>query len=103
MKTLILPLLLIILPIALLFFILKYWTKKYELSMVLKIALGLIFIAIGLFTSYYAVSMSIEGMADKQIKCFTGVAAFIPFSFVTNIIGIPLLLSFYPNKTITAK
>ena len=52
----------------------------------------LAFIAIGMFSSFYAIEISLEGMREKGIQCLTGVVAFIPLSLVVNFIGIPILL-----------
>ena len=87
------PSLLILLPIVLLFFLLKYWTKRKPISIGLKIILGIVFVAIGLLTSFYAITISLEGMADKNITCMTGVIVFIPFGWLTYIVGVPFLLS----------
>lgn len=94
MKILILPLFLILFPIGILFLITKYWTKRKAISPGLKIVLGIIFIAVGLLTSFYAITVSIEGMADKNIKCMAGVVVFIPLGLLTYIVGVPLLLSY---------
>ena len=100
MKSLILPPLLILLPIGILFLILQYWTKRKAISTGMKIILGIIFIAVGLLTSFYAMTVSMEGMADKNIKCMTGAVVFIPLGLVTYIVGVPLLLSFSKSKTL---
>lgn len=60
--------------------------------MVLKIALGLVFMAIGIASTFFAMIISISGMSDEGITCATGAVAFIPLGFLTNVIGIPLLL-----------
>ena len=98
MKILILPTLLILLPIAILFFILKYWTKAKGISTGMKILLGIIFITVGLLTSFYAMTVSLEGMADKNVKCATGVVVFIPFGLFTYLAGVPLLLTLFKSK-----
>ena len=99
MKILILPSLIILLPIGILFSIIKYWTNRKAISTGLKIVLGIIFIAIGLLTTIYAMSVSIEGMADKNVQCMTGVIVFIPFGLLTYILGVPLMLSLSKDKT----
>ena len=98
MKILILPSILILLPLVILFLIIRYWNKRKAISMGEKIVLGIIFIAIGLLTTIYAMSVSIEGMADKNVQCMTGVIVFIPFGLLTYILGVPLLLSLSKGK-----
>lgn len=100
MKILILPTLLILLPIGILFLILKYWTKEKVISKGMKIFLGIIFIAVGLLTSIYAMAISLEGMADKNVKCATGIVVFIPLGLFTYLAGVPLLLSLYKSKNL---
>jgi hypothetical protein len=100
MKVLILPSLLILLPIGILFFIIKYWTKRKDISTAMKIALGSVFIFIGLGASFYAMALSMKGMAESNIKCTTGVVAFIPLGLLTYFAGVPLLLIFMKNKSL---
>ena len=100
MKVLILPSLLILLPIGILFLIIKYWTKRKAISTAMKIVLGCIFISIGLGVSFYAMALSMEGMVESNIKCMTGVVAFIPFGVFTYLAGVPLLLIFMKNKSL---
>lgn len=102
MKILILPSLLILLPLGILFLILKYWTKGKSISIGIKFFLGIIFITLGLLTSFYAMTLSLEGMMDKNIKCATGVVVFIPFGLFTYMIGVPLLISLYKPKKFNA-
>jgi len=99
MKILILPSLIILLPIGILLLIIKYWTNRKANSTGLKIVLGIIFIVIGLLTSLYAMTVSIKGMADKNVKCMTGAIVFIPFGLLTYIVGVPLLLSLSKSKS----
>ena len=48
MNILILPLLIILLPVTLLFSIIKYWKKGKQVSIVQKIVLGIVFAVLGL-------------------------------------------------------
>ncbi|MEO8819692.1 MAG: hypothetical protein ABI267_00080 [Ginsengibacter sp.] len=98
MKILILPLLLTLLPAALLFFILKYFRRQKDFSVALKIGLGLVFIAVGLISSYYAILLSIQGMSESKIECMTGVGVFIPLGLAIYFVGVPLLLFSKKNK-----
>ena len=92
MKILILPLLIILLPIASLFLIIKYWNKDKPFSIGLKIVLGIVFIITGLVFSYFAMFVSIRGHMDGGIKCASGVVVFIPFGLFVYFVGIPLML-----------
>ena len=91
MKILVLPLIITFLPIIVLFLILKYWAKTKKISFVAKIVLSVLFIAISLLTTFYAVIVSIEGMTENQVQCVTGAIVFIPLGLL-NVIGVPLLL-----------
>lgn len=98
MKILILPLLLTLLPVALLFFILRYFRKQKDFSIALKIGLGLIFIAAGLMASYYAILVSIQGMSENKIQCMTGVVIFIPLGLAIYFVAVPFLLFSKKNR-----
>ncbi|MCD2422519.1 hypothetical protein LQ567_07070 [Niabella pedocola] len=93
MKILILPALLILLPIVVLFCILRYGKRPNGFSTGLKILLGVLFIAAGLLVTYFAFLLSMEGMSDKNIQCATGAVVFIPFGLLTYLAGVPLLLA----------
>ena len=97
MKTLIIPLLLILSPISILFLFL-FKTNNNVTSLKKKVVLGTLFIIIGLITSLYAINISMNGMLEQNIRCMTGVIIFIPFAIITNCIGIPLLI-FLKNRT----
>jgi len=99
MKILLLPSLLIMIPIISLFFLLKYLTKRKAVSMGLKLLLGTIFISFGLLTSLYAMTISMKGMADKNIQCMTGAIVFIPFGLFVYLVGVPLLLILFKSRT----
>jgi hypothetical protein len=92
MKILILPLILILLPVASLFIWLKYAERSNRLSVLSKIMLALVAIPVGLLLSHFAILMSIESMQENGIECMTGVVSFIPVAFLSNAIGIPILL-----------
>ena len=92
MKILILPLVIIVLPAISLFFLHKYLSKQKEISNSLKLVLGILFIAIGLFASWNAIAISIDGMSEKGINCLTGIVFFIPLAVVTYLAGVPILL-----------
>lgn len=100
MTILVLPSLLILLPISLLFFLLKYWAKRKAISIGLKLLLGTIFVIVGLLTSLYAMTISMKGMADKNIRCMTGAIVFIPFGLFVHLIGVPMLLILFKSKTL---
>gem|GEM_PF-3400494 len=95
MKILVLPLIVTFLPIIVLFLGLKYWSRK-NIPVFNKLILSVLFMAIGLIATYYAVLISIEGMTEKQVQCMTGAIIFIPIGFL-NVIGVPILL-FSKNK-----
>lgn len=67
--------------------------------MLLKVTLGVVFMTIGIMTTYLAMTMAMNGLSEKGIRCMTGIAVFIPLSFVVNIVGIPLVLLFYKSNT----
>lgn len=92
MKTLLLPLLLILLPIIVLAIILKFWTKKSQITILVKTSLGITFFALGLVALYFAMQLSIEAMVDNNIRCMTGSIVFIPVAFLIYAIGIPTIL-----------
>ncbi|WP_221392847.1 hypothetical protein [Dyadobacter sp. NIV53] len=100
MKILILPSLLILLPIGILFLFINYWKKRKIISIGEKIVLGITFIIIGLLNTIYAMTVSIDGMADKNVGCMTGVIVLIPFGLLTYIVGVPLLLSLSKSKSL---
>ncbi|MEO5890125.1 MAG: hypothetical protein ABIQ31_07730 [Ferruginibacter sp.] len=97
MQTLFIPLVIILTPITILFFLLRYFKKSKTISTSLKIVLGFAFAIIGLLTSFYAMIASIAGMSQNGIRCATGAAFFIPLGFLVNIIGIPLLLVLFKS------
>jgi hypothetical protein len=98
MKILVLPLIVTFLPIMVLFLVLKYWAGNKNIPLVYKIVLSVLFMAVSALSAYYAVLISIEGMAEKQIQCMTGAIVFIPLGLL-NVTGIPLLL-FSKNRTL---
>jgi hypothetical protein len=98
MKILLIPLLSVLTPVAALFFLLRYLNKTKRISALLKIALGLIFIPVGLLATYMAVVVSIKGMIGNGITCATGAVAFIPLGLLVNVIGIPFLLVSFQKK-----
>lgn len=102
MKILVLPLLLILLPIGILWLILKYLPKKQAITTGMKIALGFIFIAAGLVSTFYAMLISLDGMSDKNIKCANGVIVFIYFGLVIYMAAVPLLLFSHKPKKLNA-
>ncbi|MBO9592643.1 MAG: hypothetical protein J7599_07005 [Niabella sp.] len=93
MKILVLPTVLVLLPIAVLFCILRYGKKTKGYSTGLKILLGFLFIPAGLLATFFALLLSIEGFMDKHIQCATGAVTFIPFGLLTYLVGVPLLLA----------
>jgi len=94
---LVVPTLIILLPVTLLFLIIKYWKKDKKVSIGLKITLGVVFILLGLVLTYVAIIVSIQGHMNKGIQCASGVVTFIPMSLFINFIGIPLILIFANN------
>jgi len=99
-KVLFLPLLIILLPMGILFLILKYWSKQKDISLGSKIGLGLVFSAFGIWASFYAMFVSMEGMVDKGIICTTGTLVVVPFGVLINAFGVPLLLFLFKGKSI---
>jgi len=91
MNILIIPLLLIVSPTAVLYLIL-FKTKNKSLSLKKKIILVIFFITVGLIASLYAITISMNGMVEQNIKCITGVIMFIPLAIIVNFIGTPLLI-----------
>ena len=98
MKVLVLPLLLTLLPIAVLFLILNFWFKRNQVSILIKISLGIIFFALGIIASFFAMQLSMGGMVDKNIKCVTGAIVFMPLGFLIYSIAIPVILLFYKKN-----
>jgi len=86
------PLLLVLLPSAILFLIIKFWRKNKKNSIGEKVALGVGFIILGLILTYLAVIVSIYGHRVNGIQCATGAVVFIPIGLIVNLIGIPLIL-----------
>lgn len=97
MKALLIPLIIILTPILLLFIILRYLNNTNGASLMLKISLGVVFIAIGIMATIFAMIMSVNALSEKGVTCMTGIAVFVPISFAVNIVGIPLLLIFYKS------
>lgn len=64
----------------------------------MKIVLEILFLAIGLFACCYSITISMDGMADKQIMCLKGAEVFIHFELETYIVRVLLLL--FLNKKI---
>ena len=91
MKIVVLPLFVTFLPIILLVLILKYWVGNRNISIAVRIALCVLFLAMSFLTTFYAVIISIEGMAENQVQCMTGAIVFI-LPGLLNVIGVPLLL-----------
>lgn len=92
MKTLLSPLLLILLPIIVLAIILKFWTKKSQITILVKTSLGITFFALGLVALYFAMQLSMGAMIDNNIKCMTVSIVFIPVALLIYTIGIPVML-----------
>lgn len=86
MKILFLPIAVILVPIFLLGTVLIYWKKSKNLSIGLKIALGLASITIGIMASVLATFISIKGMREVGIEYFTGAIIFVPLGLITYII-----------------
>ena len=92
MKILLIPLLIVFSPVVILFFVLRHLNKAQEISISLKIALGLVFVALGMAATFFAVITSLAGISDEGISCGTGAIVFIPIGIIANLIGIPILL-----------
>jgi len=99
MKILLIPFLIILSPLVILYFVLRDINKTKKISVLLKIALGLVFIIIGIMTTYFAMAISMGGMSEKGITCMTGVIVFIPLGFFVNVIEVPLLLILFKSGT----
>ena len=97
MQILIIPFVIIFVPITILFFLLQFLKKINKISTSLKVGLGFVFVIVGLMMSFYAMTISIEGMSQKGIRCATGAVAFISLGFIVNIVGVPLLLALFKN------
>ena len=59
-------------------------------------------VLIGLFTPFFAISVSVNGFAQNGIKSATGAAVFLPvggaFTFATIILGIVICMRSFRNK-----
>jgi hypothetical protein len=97
METLIIPLVIILLPFLMLFLIIRYLNKRNGASLLLKITMGLVFMAIGIMTTYLGMTMAMNGLSEKGVRCMTGIAVFMPLG-IANIVGIPLY-SFFIKAT----
>ncbi|HEX6430167.1 MAG TPA: hypothetical protein VF008_20880, partial [Niastella sp.] len=93
MEILVIPLAVILTPFLMMFLILRYLNKAKGVTWLLKISLGLLFMAIGIMATIFAIQMSINGLLEKGVKCMTGIVVFIPIG-IASIVGIPLLLIF---------
>lgn len=98
MKILLLPLILTLLPIILFFLIFKFYLKKRDVSLWIKIVLGIVFFGLGLLASYFSTLVSIEGMVSENIRCVTGSIVFVPFGMILYSIGIPSIVLFFKTK-----
>jgi hypothetical protein len=97
MQILLVPIIIILIPITILLFVLYFLKKSKKISWSLKVGLGSVIIIVGLLASFYAMTISINGMSQKGIRCATGAVAFIPIGFIGNIVGVPLLLILFKN------
>jgi len=98
MNILLIPFLIILTPLIILFFTLRYLNKTSQISVLMKIALGIIFIATGIIATYFAMLTSMYGMSEKGVKCVTGAVFFIPLGFLVNVIGIPVFLILFKMR-----
>ena len=92
MLILVLPIIIVLFPVVILFFIVKHWKKEKEISSSWKIVLGLGFVILGAVFIILAMIVSIHGHGVAGIKSATGVVALIPIGIKVNLIGIPLIL-----------
>src|SRR5688572_26002448 len=97
METLFIPLVIILLPFLMMYLILRYLNNAKGVTWLLKISLGLLFMAIGMMAIIFAIQMSLNGLLEKGVKCMTGIVVFIPIG-IASIVGIPLLLIFYKGS-----
>ena len=98
METLLIPLVIILAPFFKLLLVLSYLNGK-STSWFLKISVGLVFIAIGIITTFWAMTMASHALSEKGVRCMTGLAVFILLGLLVNIVGIPSLLIFYKVGT----
>lgn len=98
MEILLIPLVIILSPFLMLYLILRYLNKAKGVTWLLKISLGLLFMAIGIMATIFAIQMSINGMSEKGVKCMNGIIVFIPIG-IASIVGVPLLLIFNKGGT----
>lgn len=73
------------------FLILKYPARNKKLPLGAKIILSVLFTALSFPATFYAMIISLEGMAENQIQCATGVVAFIPLGLLSAV-GVAFLL-----------
>lgn len=97
MQTLIIPFIIIFIPTIMLLSLLQYLRMTNQISTSLKVFLGFAFVIVGMLASFYAMTVSMDGMSQKGIRCATGAIAFIPLGFIVNIIGVPILLVSFKN------
>jgi hypothetical protein len=98
MKSLIIPLIISLSPIAILAILLEVLSRYTRISLGLKIILCVFFLTLNLFAIYYSMTISLEGIGEKfknlkpnQMRCATGVVTFLYLGIVT-LAGIPLLI-----------
>lgn len=93
MKILLLPLLITLLPVIILFLIIKYPAKNKNFSLFATIILSVLLTAFSLLAAFYAMIISIEGMAENQIQFMTGAITFIPLGLLSAIAALFLLFT----------
>lgn len=98
MQILLIPFLIILIPVVTLYLVLQHLGKRKKISLLLKIALGLIFMIVGIMMTFIAVLVSINGMGNAGVTCATGAVVFLPLGILVNVIGIPLMLISFRNK-----
>jgi hypothetical protein len=59
---------------------------------------ALLFIALGLLSSFYAMIIVINSLSEKGVRCATGAVGIIPVGFLINLIGIIILIMAFRNK-----
>ena len=85
-------------PLVVLIVAMNYWTKRRTISIGLNFILGIVFIAIGLIISFYAMLVSMKGMTENNITYVTGASIFLFFGFLIYLFSIPMILLFFYDK-----
>jgi hypothetical protein len=97
MLTLFLCLLLLLLPVAGLWFFYPRLTKGTRFPFILKLAMGVIFFSVGLAVTYVAVLLQINMLSSHGINDMSSARMLIPMGIVINALGVVYILFLRKN------